>query len=239
MKEPSLDFILATAENLGWPVHKLKIPLQTEPEPGSRTFHTRQNQARGTGRQGMAPRIRELCSTRTSGNLHFGSSDSGGGATLVRLCLARMLLVRSASARLHLHLSNSLRQIAPNLLSGGQQTTGSAGATLDLFAQHFISRSRLHLHRFLNFVQQPGGAFSAASAVACGATSVLFAVVVVLACFLGQASPFGFARHARHLMFRQYSLQRDTDLRQRVRSRSETRSPTPFAAASTLLLSLP
>jgi len=41
--------------------------------PGSRTFQIRQNQARGTGRQGMAPRMTELCSTRTSGILAFGS----------------------------------------------------------------------------------------------------------------------------------------------------------------------
>ena len=37
--------------------------------------------------------------------------------------------------------------MAPNLLSGGQQTVASAGATLDLFEQHFISLSRLHLIR--------------------------------------------------------------------------------------------
>lgn len=43
------------------------------PVPGSRKFHTRQNQASGTGRQGMAPRMTELCSTKTSGNLAFGS----------------------------------------------------------------------------------------------------------------------------------------------------------------------
>lgn len=76
------------------------------------------------------------------------TSDRGGGATLVRLCLARMLLARSASAfRLHLQLSNRRRQMAPNRLSGGQQTAASAGATLDLLEQHFISLSRLHLRR--------------------------------------------------------------------------------------------
>lgn len=170
--------------------------------PGSRKFHTRQNQARGTGRQGMAPRMTELCSTRTSGNLAFGScdimhshvisnkknsltskngskilylcrtsrstgcnnnfrfgkryprtSDKGGGTTLVRLCLARVFLVRCcASARLQLHLQqpNARRQIAPHLLSGGQQTVDSAGATLDFLVQHLISRnlSRKRPHLF-------------------------------------------------------------------------------------------
>jgi hypothetical protein len=37
------------------------------------------------------------------------------------------------------------RQIAPHLLSGGQQTVDSAGATLDFLVQHLISRNRPHL----------------------------------------------------------------------------------------------
>lgn len=36
--------------------------------------------------------------------------------------------------------------MALNLLSGGQHTVASAGATLDLLEQHFISLSRLHLN---------------------------------------------------------------------------------------------
>lgn len=43
------------------------------PEPGSRTLHIRQNQATGIGRQGIAPRITELCSIKTSSSLSFVS----------------------------------------------------------------------------------------------------------------------------------------------------------------------
>ena len=166
----------------------------------------------------------------------FGSSDSGGGATLVRLCLARMFLVRSISAfRLHLQLSNTRLQIAPNLLSGGQQTVASAGAILDLLEQHLTSLSRLHLHLFLNFGQQPAGAPSSVAFVAgCWLAWFLFDTTVVLELFLGQARPLVFVRQARHLMLGQHSQHRLKDLFQRARSLSGGRSPTPFAAVSTV-----
>jgi len=80
------------------------------------------------------------------------TSDKGGGATLVRLCLARVFLVRCcASWRLQLQRANMRRQIAPNLLSGGQQALDSAGATLDLLAQHLASRRRAHLSQRRDF----------------------------------------------------------------------------------------
>lgn len=76
----------------------------------------------------------------------FDTSDKGGGATLVRLCLARVFFVRSCvSARLQLQQPNTRRQIAPHFLSGGQQMVVSAGATLDFLVQHFISRNPVHL----------------------------------------------------------------------------------------------
>lgn len=94
-------------------------------------------------------------------NFRFGkrcTSDRGGGATLVRLCLARVFLVRCCvSLRLQLHLQqpNARRQIAPHLLSGGQQTVASAGATLDFLVQHLISRNlsrkRMHLSEKKHF----------------------------------------------------------------------------------------
>ena len=70
------------------------------------------------------------------------TSDKGGGATLVRLCLARVFFVR-CSARLQLHLQqlNARRQSTPHLLSGGQQTVGSVGAILDFLVQHLSSRN--------------------------------------------------------------------------------------------------
>lgn len=43
------------------------------PEPGKKMLKNRQNQAQNTGRHGIAPRIRELCSTRTSGIFDLGS----------------------------------------------------------------------------------------------------------------------------------------------------------------------
>lgn len=74
------------------------------------------------------------------------TSDKGGGATLVRLCLARVFFVRCCvSARLQLQQPNTRRQIAPHLLSGGQQTVGSVGATLDFLVQHLISCNLEHL----------------------------------------------------------------------------------------------
>lgn len=74
------------------------------------------------------------------------TSDKGGGTTLVRLCLARVFFVRCCvSARLQLQQPNTRRQIAPHLLSGGQQTVGSAGATLDFLVQHLTSCNPEHL----------------------------------------------------------------------------------------------
>lgn len=77
------------------------------------------------------------------------TSVNTGGTTLVRLCLARIffLVVRDcALARLQLQQPIRRRQIAPNLLSGGQHAVAdSAGATLDFLVQHFISRNRAHL----------------------------------------------------------------------------------------------
>jgi len=68
-------------------------------------------------------------------NSHFKecsrTSDKGGGATLVRLCLARVFFVRCCvSARLQLHLQqlNARRQIAPHLRSDPRFSR----ATLDL-----------------------------------------------------------------------------------------------------------
>lgn len=92
------------------------------------------------------------CSTKcNNNNFRFDkrcpcTSDKGGGATLVRLCLARVFFMRfCVSARLQLHLQqpNMRRQIAPHLLSGGQQTVDSAGATLDFLVQlHLTQQSR-------------------------------------------------------------------------------------------------
>lgn len=118
--------------------------------------------------------------------------------------------------------------MAPNLLSGGQHTVASAGATLDLLEQHFISLSRLHLHLFLNLDQQPAGTFSLAESC-----SFLLTILMILAWFPGQVRPFESVRHARHLMLGQHSQQRLRDLLQRVRSLSGIPSPMPFAAPST------
>lgn len=76
------------------------------------------------------------------------TSDRGGGATLVRLCLARMLLVCWASDLLqHLQHEKSLPQRAPHLLSGGQQGVLSTGEIRDARRQHLHSRNRVDLYR--------------------------------------------------------------------------------------------
>lgn len=83
------------------------------------------------------------------------TSGMGRAGTLVILCLARTLVVRWATGRLHLHVqqlhfANSLRHKAPNLRSGGQHGVLSAGATRALLLNSFISRRREHLGSYIS-----------------------------------------------------------------------------------------
>lgn len=82
MKAPILGLGPSFCENRGIPMHKQKRPLKTVPvthnkikmkcnvillhlpEPGIKILQIRQNQASFTGSTGIAPFMREACSTR-------------------------------------------------------------------------------------------------------------------------------------------------------------------------------
>lgn len=68
--------------------------MKTIPSPGTKQLHNKQNHAKQTGKTGIAPFIKDVCSIRDSSN--FGRLSSGGSVGAI-LCFLLFILVRLLS----------------------------------------------------------------------------------------------------------------------------------------------